>query len=315
MTRSRPPEGRGRRWRYAVAAFGLGILYTGLLAALGIEVRAGGRDVALPVAGATELAFAAFGFLLGRGAEVRAAERRLSEEHERSLDRLAALQSRLARSERLAVLGQLAGSVAHEVRNPLAIVRSAVQNLAEGATSGPGEPRRTCDLVIEEIDRVSSVTAGLLGLARPLAPRLERLDAVELLHRVEWLALRLLEGRPVSLRVTPTPAVFRSDADLVCQVLLGLVANAAEASPQGAAIEIACEPRGPEVEFRVRDEGPGVPSELRERVFDPFFTTRPAGAGLGLAVARRTAEALGGRLALVDVAGGGACFALALPSP
>jgi signal transduction histidine kinase len=310
------PAGTGsRRWRYAAVAFGVGLLYTGLLAVLGIEVRAAGQDVALPVAATTEFAFATFGFLLGRSLEAREAERARAAERGRSLERLAAIQARLAGVERLAVLGQMAGAVAHEVQNPLAIVRSMVQNLGEGTAAGPDEPRRTCTLVIEEIDRISRVTAGLLGLGRAPTPRLERLDASELLDRVEWLAVRLLQDRPVSLRVRSCPAAFRGDADLVCQVLLGLVANAAEASPADSVIEIACEKEGEEVVFRVQDGGPGIPPELRERVFEPFFTTRPGGAGLGLAVARRTAELLGGRLALIDAPRGGACFALALPSP
>ena len=295
-----------RRWRFAAAAFGLGLLYTSLLAAIGVEVRVSGRNVALPVAVATELAFGAFGFLLGRAAEARAAERR-------SLETLAALQSRLLRAERLATVGQVASRIAHEVRNPLAIIRSMVQNLGE--TTEADAPRRTCQQVLEEIDRLSRVSSSLVGLSRPLRPRIVEVDAKEVVSRVEWLSRRLLDGRGVALRVGAGPerARVRADPDLTCQLLLGLVSNAAEATEEGGAIDLLWEEADGEVLFAVEDRGAGVPEELRDRVFDPFFTTKAGGAGLGLAVARELAEAQGGRVALESSRGPGARFALHLP--
>jgi len=295
-----------KRWYFAAAAFGFGLLYTGLLALLGVEVRVSGRNVALPVAALTELAFGAFGFLLGRAAEARAAEKR-------SFETLAALQSRLLRAERLATVGQVASRIAHEVRNPLAIIRSMVQNLSE--TTEGETPRRTCQQVIEEIDRLSRVTSSLVGLSRPLRPRIVEVDAKNLVARVEWLSRRLLDGRGVLLRVGAGPerSRVRADPDLACQVLLGLVSNAAEASDEGGAIDILWAESPDEVVFSVEDRGPGVARELREKVFEPFFTTKSGGAGLGLAVAREVAEAQGGRVALEGSEGKGARFELHLP--
>jgi signal transduction histidine kinase len=294
-----------RRWRFAAAAFGLGLVYTGVLALLGVEVRVAGRDVGLPIAAATELAFAAFGFFLGRAAESRAAEKR-------RLESLAALQSRLLRAERLATVGEVAGRIAHEVRNPLAIIRSMVQNLGETAN---GEDARTCREVLEEIDRLSRVTSSLVGLSRPLRPRIVEVEAREVVTRVEWLSRRLLDGRGVALRVGAGPegARVRADPDLACQVLLGLVSNAAEATSEGGAIDLQWEESRDEVVFAVEDFGPGVPPELRQKIFEPFFTTKAGGAGLGLAVASEFAKAQGGRLALEDTEGGGARFSLRLP--
>jgi signal transduction histidine kinase len=294
-----------KRWVFAAATFGLGLIYTSLLALLGVEVRVAGRNVALPVAAATEVAFGAFGFLLGRAAETRTAERR-------SLETLAALQSRLLRAERLATVGQVASRIAHEVRNPLAIIRSMVQNLGERAEV---DARRTCDQVLDEIDRLSRVTSSLVGLSRPLRPRIVEVEAKDVVSRVEWLSRRLLDGRGVGLRVSAGPerARVRADPDLACQVLLGLVSNAAEATDEGGTIDIVWEESPGEVIFAVQDRGPGVPPELRENIFDPFFTTKAGGAGLGLAVAREVAEAQGGRVDLERSKDAGARFALHLP--
>jgi two-component system sensor histidine kinase AtoS len=295
-----------KRWYFAAAAFGVGLLYTTVLAILGVEVRVSGRNVALPVAALTELAFGMFGFLLGRAAEARSAEKRSNET-------LAALQGRLLRAERLATVGQVASRIAHEVRNPLAIIRSMVQNLGE--TAEAESPRRACQQVLEEIDRLSRVTSSLVGLSRPLRPRIVEVDAADVVSRVEWLSRRLLDGRGVALQVGAGPERARvcADPDLACQVLLGLVSNAAEATEEGGAIDIVWEETKDEVVFAVEDRGPGVPREIRERVFDPFFTTKAGGVGLGLAVAREVAEAQGGRVALESSAGKGARFALHLP--
>jgi two-component system sensor histidine kinase AtoS len=295
-----------RRWRFAAAAFALGLVYTGVLALLGVEVRIAGRDVGLPVAAATELAFGAFGFFLGQAAESRAAQKR-------RLESLAALQSRLLRAERLATVGEIASRIAHELRNPLAIIRSMVQNLGE--TASGEDARHTCRAVLEEIDRLSRVTSSLVGLSRPLRPRIVEVEAREVVSRVEWLSRRLLDGRGLALRVAKGPegARVRADPDLACQVLLGLVSNAAEATNEGGAIDLKWEQSTDEVVFAVEDFGPGVPPEIRQKIFEPFFTTKAGGAGLGLAVASEVAKAQGGRVALESTDGKGARFSLHLP--
>jgi signal transduction histidine kinase len=105
----------------------------------------------------------------------------------------------------------------------------------------------------------------------------------------------------------------RADPDLACQVLLGLVSNAAEATSEGGAIDILWEESRDEVVFAVEDCGPGVPPDLRQKIFEPFFTTKAGGAGLGLAVATEVAKAQGGGVSLETTEGRGARFALRLP--
>ena len=193
-----------------------------------------------------------------------------------------------------------------------------IQNLKKARSPSGEELDHTCRQVVEEIDRLSRVTTSLAGLSRPVQARLSVVGVSELLTRVEWPSRRLLEGRAVSLRVArprrePASPSVRADADLTCQLLLGLVSNAADAAREEATIELGWREIANEIVFQVRDGGPGVPPENRHRIFDPFFTTKTEGTGLGLAVARDFAEAQGGVLVLEDAEGPGAMFALHLP--
>lgn len=312
-----PPWWRRPRWLYAAASFGLGVVYTGLALIFGFEFRLGERDVTLLVGALVEVSFAAFGFVLGSSVEARRRERAAAEQVRRQLEDLAAVRAKLAQQEKLASLGQLAGAVAHEVRNPLAILRSLVQNLEESLADDAGESRETCGLLIEEIDRLAHVTSTLVGFARPLRLERRQASAARIAERARLLGLQMLEGRAVRLAPAGTAgadAELEADPDLLCQVLLGLLENAAEASPAGDEIELAWRAAGDGVEFTVTDRGEGIPEDLRERVFEPFYTTRSGGNGLGLAVARQIVEAHGGEIAVVAAAGRGATFRVRLPA-
>lgn len=323
-----PPPAASRwwrrpRWRYAAAAFLLGVVESTVAVALGFRARLGDLDVTLATGALIELSFAVFGFLLGVTVEARRRERAAAAEVEAQLRALGRAQARLAQSEKLAALGELASAIAHEVRNPLAILRSLAQNAAEEPAGEAAEA--SCGQMIEEIDRLAHVTASLVDFARPV--RLERMTvpAAELAERTLALAERLLEARAVRLQLAPAAdAALAVDADpeLLCQVLLGLLDNAAQASPAGGVVRLGWAPSdGGGVAFTVTDQGAGVPAALRARVFEPFFTTRPGGHGLGLAVARQIVEAHGGAIEVDDApaaaAGsgpGGALFRVRLPA-
>jgi len=302
------------RWRYAAAAFAVGATYVMVALWLGFELRLGGRDVTLLGGIVLELTFGSFGFWIGRGIEARGWERHAAAERESQLQQLSELQARLAQTEKLAVLGQVASAIAHEVRNPLAIIRSLVQTLGDGANAD-APVRATCREVVEEIDRLANVTHSLTGLVRGVRPRRSTVSAGEVVRRTELLARHLLRGSDVSLVVSgrDEPAEMEADADLICQVLLGLVDNARAVSGPGAALELESSSRAEEVRFAVADRGPGVPAAIRERIFEPFFTTRDEGTGLGLAVARQIVVAHGGSLALDPDHGPGARFVVSLP--
>jgi signal transduction histidine kinase len=261
------------------------------------------------------LSFGGLGYLVGWLYELRRRERGALEELLRQADALERARVGLAQSEKLAALGQLAATIAHEVRNPLAILRSSIQNLEEDP-GDPDEVRRSCVFLRDEIDRLDRVTASILGYARPLSPRLVAVRAADLLERVKLLQpLEVREkGLRLEVRDASSGAAIDADPDLLGQALLGLVTNAAQAAPDRSVVAVEASLTGSGVVLSVRDGGAGVPAAERERIFEPFFSTRREGHGLGLAVVRQIARAHGAEVRVGDAEGGGACFSIVLPA-
>jgi signal transduction histidine kinase len=300
---------RGRlRWWGAAAGVVAAIADTLSLVWLGASLEMGGHDVTWLVAAWFGLSFALLGFLLGDAVEARRRERAAGA----ALD---AARTRVAQSEKLAALGQLAAAIAHEVRNPLAVVRSSAQGLGETLPPGDADGHRATSFIVAEVDRLSSVVNALLAFARPLQLQTRPTAIPEVVARALTLAgaeftskrVRLAHDEPAGL------PLVQADGDLVCQVLVGLLANAAEATPAGGDVVVRARASNGTVELAVADSGPGIAPELRGRVFEPFFTTRANGTGLGLAVARQIVEAHGGRIDVGERPGGGACVTLWLP--
>lgn len=305
-----------QRWRWAFGCFLLGVAYTALAMYFGFELRIAGHDVSMVAGGLLEMSFAVLGYLLGLTTEARQGERVAARDKEHRLQQVADLQARLAHREKLASLGQLAGAVAHEVRNPLAIIRSMVQNLKEELPAEAREAEQACFDILEEVDRLARVTSQLVDFARPLRIQPAEVTMADLAGRVRLLADTWLGSRQVRLVIDgPEHVQLRADADLLCQALLGLVSNAAEASPAEGCIELTWSqhPDG-RVDIRVSDQGNGVPEELRAQIFEPFFTTRADGHGLGLAVARQIVTAHAGSISVENLEPHGACFRIQLPT-
>jgi signal transduction histidine kinase len=294
------------RWAGALVGLSLGAFDTALFSLLGTEFTLAGHDVTLVVSSAFTSSLVGLGFLLGMTSELRRRERT-------SADALDRARAQIAQSEKLASLGQLASAIAHEVKNPLAIIRSSVQNLGEGLPPQDELSHESARFVLEEIDRLTRVTNSLLAFARPLALERSRVSCASILAKTELLAARMLAERSIVLETDASvDAAIEADGDLVCQVLLGLLGNAAEVTPAGGTIRLEGRADGDGIELAVADRGPGVAAELKERIFEPFFTTREAGSGLGLAVARQIVEAHRGAISVEDRAGGGARFAVRL---
>ena len=267
------------------------------------------------------LVFGALGFAVGRLALARQRARRDADTIARQLRALEEAQRTLVQQEKLAAIGRLAAGVAHEVRNPLGVIRASA-SMVQGSFAPGDDAYRACEFICEEIDRLNALITALLGFARPTELALAPVAVEEVVGRALELARPALERR--RLRVEHAshgiPARLRADPDLLAQVLLDLVLNAAEAAPEGGRISVGVGGDGANgVRIDVSDDGPGVPAERRQSIFEPFVTTKVRGTGLGLPMAVRITEAHGGTLAYVPDAGlgaggAGACFRVEPPA-
>ncbi len=228
---------------------------------------------------------------------------------------LAAQRSHLDRVEQLATLGEVAASLAHEIRNPLAGSKAAIDVLA--GEEKAEEPRRILRAVSEELARVDGVVRQLLKYAKPKAPLLAKLDLRALLDEAVLLTgpRAAAQGATLQVQRSSEPLEAIADADMLRQVIVNLLINALHAIEgiPGATVVLSAGIRDGQAAFTVRDNGPGVPADRADAIFRPFMTTKPHGTGLGLATSRRLIELHGGRLWLENPGAPGACFTFTVP--
>lgn len=234
----------------------------------------------------------------------------------RALNRMSAELRALIRArvetEKRAALGEFAASIAHEVRNPLATIKTSVQAL--GARETEPARRELVDLVVEEIERINGVIQSLLSFARPSEPEKSDVTAGELLRRVAALAGSMAEESRVAISVLGERDLrFHLDVGQAQQILVNLVLNALQAMPRGGTLTLRAYRDGPVGCLAVSDTGVGIPPELMDKVAEPFFTTKPGGTGLGLAVSRQLAEMNGGRIEIAAEPGAGTTVTVRLP--
>jgi two-component system sensor histidine kinase HydH len=209
----------------------------------------------------------------------------------------------------------MSAAVAHEVRNPLASMKGAVELLNGKARNGDASSEKLLALLSGEIQRLERVVDGFLDYARPAAAKL----APERLQEVARRTIDLLSKDPdlggvtINLEVKSDLPPIALDAEQIRQVLLNLVRNAAQAMAGAGRVTIEIGREGGEAVLRVRDSGPGFGAAVLRRAFDPFFTTRSRGSGLGLAIARRIVEGHDGRILLGNPPSGGAEVVIVLP--
>jgi signal transduction histidine kinase len=234
------------------------------------------------------------------------------------LSRRREVEAELRTSDRLAALGRLSAGVAHEIRNPLAGIRTAAEILRRRVEPDADLVRFT-DVILEETARLDRIVESLLQFAKPPEPRRAPVRVADLLERARDLAVGRASERGITIRVLahstlPEPL---ADRDQILQVLLNLLLNAVEASADGGEILVTAiaETREEPALLRlvIRDGGPGVPSSIRERIFDPFFTTKPGGTGLGLSISRNILHRHGGSLRVESEPGQGARAIVTLP--
>lgn len=226
-------------------------------------------------------------------------------------ERLGELVERTVRMERLAALGSFSTGVAHEVRNPLATLKTTVQAL-ERVEKDPQRSALLRDMG-REIDRMARTLGEILAFGRPRPPQRAEVRVWEVSRRLEGLLRTECESRQVDLTLQGDPNVRAVvDPDHLHQILMNLVLNALQATPAGGVVTVRVHRDGDEVLVEVRDTGAGIPPERLREVFEPFFTTKPAGTGLGLSISRLLAELNGGRLALESAPGQGTTARLTL---
>ena len=229
-------------------------------------------------------------------------------------------QAEARRAERLAALGQLSAGLAHEIRNPLGVIKGSAEILNQKLTQSDALARELSSYIYSEVNRLSALVSRFLDFARP--SHLE-LRATELPALVDRALKSVSEQQPmdkikIKREYSPGLSPVMLDQQLCDQVFTNLISNACEAmDEQGGELSIRVHPAASgahhEVVVEIEDSGPGVPPDLKEQIFNPFFTTKKTGVGLGLAIVTKIVDAHGGTVRVVSNAGRGACFQVTFP--
>ncbi|MFP8879661.1 MAG: ATP-binding protein [Myxococcota bacterium] len=248
------------------------------------------------------------------------------------------METELRLSERLAAIGELSASIAHEIRNPLAAISGSIEMLQaqRNGSVAPEDPEQLMEIVIREVDRLNHLITDFLDYARPQPRRVEPISVVEVVDEVlEMFSTSRPEGVEIVSSTDPT-LVALVDPKQFRQVLWNLVLNASQAMPDGGRLEILIEGVAPEadslagrggdrraletggkvrwIDVAVSDDGVGIPHEELDRIFDPFFTTKQNGSGLGLAMVHRMVGDHGGVVRIESSVGVGTRIQLRLPA-
>ncbi len=217
--------------------------------------------------------------------------------------------------ERMATMGELAAALAHEIKNPLASISSAIQVISDDF--GQDDPRReVIEDVVREIERLDKTVRDLLSFAKPSEPKRIYVDIRTLIERTVSLVKAQAEKQNIQLRVDygkdVDGAVF--DPQQIQQVMMNIILNAFHAMPGGGALQIGVRKVDETLQISLSDTGEGIPEKSLKSIFKPFFTTRHTGTGLGLAISRNIVEAHGGEIRVESQVGIGSTFKIILPA-
>jgi signal transduction histidine kinase len=259
------------------------------------------------------------GTLADREVRERLAQQRIARQLAESLEEVKLMEAQLVRSGKLRALGELTAGLAHEIKNPLASLKGAVEILSDEVR--PDSPRRKMiDILNKELDRLAAVLERFLSFARPKSVTVTDICIDDVIEPV--VALVEPQARKQDTRIRwdrcPKPASIRGDKEQLTGVVMNVVLNAVQAMPAGGEVTISSEPatRGKRqfCQITIGDEGPGVPEDLKDKIFDPFVTTKDAGSGLGLAIAARVVDAHDGLIEVGVRKPHGAEFRILLPA-
>jgi signal transduction histidine kinase len=226
-------------------------------------------------------------------------------------------ETSLRRSERLAALGQLTAGLAHELRNPLGIIKASSEMLMKDtARNSPEVMSEMASFIRSEADRMNSLIGSFLTFARPLQIHAVVADLRPVVADVLREQSERARSCAVGLRFEASSQDdlrFAFDPDTMRVALSNLVQNAIQASQPGQLVEISAEDAGERIEIRVTDTGSGIDPEHLESIFNPFFTTKPQGVGLGLALVSKIVDEHGGKISVRSRKGAGTSFEISLP--
>jgi len=264
--------------------------------------------------------FAVIGYLTQRLAEALRTEARRAQataeqlaEANRSLQEA---EAAVRRSERLAALGQLSAGLAHELRNPLGTIRASAEMLLKNVPEGSEMARELAGFISSEVDRTNSLVTRFLEFARPLELQPQKAELAEVLDSA---IAQLERGQPrhdvtIYRNYSPDVRPFAFDAELLERVFYNLLLNAAQATPAGGEVTVKTRALGGGVEISVIDRGGGIEPAQLENIFNPFFTTKKEGVGLGLAIVSKIVDLHGGKIAVESQPGKGSIFRVFLPA-
>jgi signal transduction histidine kinase len=258
--------------------------------------------------------FAIISFLVFEQARAKRIEMRRTRE---ALDRLVEAQASLRRSERLAALGQLTAGLAHELRNPLGTIRASAEMLKKTiARDKPELLSEMAGYIESEVDRMNTLITSFLSFARPLEVHAAPADLRPVVADVFKQQTELAKSKAITLvqDIAPEAAEFPFDSELMKVALSNLVQNAIQASPEGQQVSVDAKKTGPVITIRVIDYGHGISPQNLESIFNPFFTTKPAGVGLGLAIVAKIVDEHNGIIKPISEPDKGTTFEITLPS-
>jgi two-component system, NtrC family, sensor histidine kinase HydH len=224
-------------------------------------------------------------------------------------------EAQVRRTERLAALGQLSAGLAHEIRNPLSTIKGSAEMLLKNVDANGAVAHELAGFISSEVDRTNALVTRFLDFARPLALRLEKTEITEVIDEAVAQVEKHTPPFDVSIykNYSPDIAPFALDRQLMERVLYNLLVNAAQASPPEGSITVKTRQSGDTVEIDVIDRGSGIAPKDRESIFNPFFTTKSSGVGLGLAIVSKIVDEHGGQITVESEPGAGSVFRVFLP--